>query len=303
MSTFRKILVGLELDPAGTTVGEGSEHAAAQALDLAGRVGSSVTLLHSIKAEEHYEPGAEKGLWTHQEGLSEEGRANLDALLKRFTDMGVEARLELAEKRAEEAIIEAVARDDIDLVLVGKREHREFDFDDRPLGAVALKLLRRCPAAVWTVATTGDRALRRILAATDLSQDVGTRIVAAAGRLAVAYDAELVVLHARPRGLGEALVGSSDDRVAEALEDAEASVRSILSRIEGAPEPQVIVTGASPTGAIVEASRENHPDLLVLGTVARRGVRAALIGNTAERIFGLVDRPLLTLKPDGFRAP
>lgn len=303
MTTFRKILVGLELDRAGTTIGEGSEQAAAQALDFAGRTGASVILLHSTRAEEHYEPGPDGGLWTHREGLSDQARAAMDTLLKRFTDQGLAARLELATERADEAIIEVVRRDDVDLVLIGKRERRDFDFDDRPLGAVALKLLRRCPAAVWTVAATGNRALRRVLAATDLSQDVGTRIVAAAARLAAAYEAELVVLHARPPGIGDALTGVGEGRVAEVLDEAEASVRSILARIDGAPEPRVIVQRASPTAAIVEVSREHEPDLLVLGTVARSGVRAALIGNTAERIFGLVDLPLLTLKPSGFRAP
>jgi len=295
MTTFRKILVGLELTPAGTAIGEGSEHAVALALDLAPRLGASVILLHASSAEEHYDRGgSEEDVWTHKRGLPAEGRHALDAVVSSFEAVGIDVTLDLPSDRAHRAIIATTEREDVDLVLVGKREHTDFDFDDRPLGAVALKLLRHCPAAVWTVAKSTEPPLRRILAATDLGGDVGTRVVATAGRLAAAYGAELVVLHARPRGLKAVLRG---DDLVDATAEATAAVSSILARVDDAPEPEVVVTDTSPTAAIVAASREREPDLLVLGTIARRGVRAALIGNTAERIFGLVDRPLLTLKP------
>lgn len=297
MTTFRKILVGLELTPAGTAVGEGSEQAVAQALDLAPRLGASVLLLHASALEEHYDrtDGVSADVWRHREGLSDEARAALDEATRPFADAGVDVSLELVSDRAHRAIITTVERERVDLVLVGKREPSGFDFDDRPLGAIALKLLRHCPAAVWTVSKPAKLPLKRILAATDLGGEIGARVVATAGRLAAAHGAELVVLHARPRGLAAALRGDGDSEPpAEHVEDA---VASVLARVEGAPRPEVVVTDGSPTGSIVRASRERDPDLLVLGTVARTGVRAALVGNTAERIFGLVDRPLLTLKP------
>lgn len=295
MTVFRKILVGLELTPAGTAVGEGSEQAVAQALDLAPRLDAKVILVHASALGEHYDRASPReDVWRHQEGLSEEGRRALDDVARTFADAGVEVALELVSDRADRAIITTTEREGVDLVLVGKREPSDFDFDDRPLGAVALKLLRHCPAAVWTVSQPARLPLKRILAATDLGEEVGTRVVATAGRLAAAHAAELTVLHARPRGLKAALLGEGNDADEDRVEDV---VASVLARVEGAPRATIVVTESAPTGAIVSASRERDPDLVVLGTVARSGVRAALVGNTAERIFGLVDRPLLTLKP------
>ena len=57
------------------------------------------------------------------------------------------------------------------------------------------------------MATPAKLPLKRIMAATDLGGEVGTRVIVTAGRLAAVHDAELVVLHARPRGLASALRG------------------------------------------------------------------------------------------------
>jgi nucleotide-binding universal stress UspA family protein len=44
-------------------------------------------------------------------------------------------------------------------------------------------------------------------------------------------------------------------------------------------------------------------DLLVMGTVARKGIRGFLTGNTAESIFQKVSCSLLAIKPEGFVSP
>ena len=110
--TFRKILVGLELTPAGTAIGEGSEHAVAQALDLAPRLGASVVLVHATAGNEHYDRSddAQHDVWRHHEGLSAEGRQALDDVVTSFADAGVDVALELVRDRAHRAIIATAAR-------------------------------------------------------------------------------------------------------------------------------------------------------------------------------------------------
>jgi nucleotide-binding universal stress UspA family protein len=44
-------------------------------------------------------------------------------------------------------------------------------------------------------------------------------------------------------------------------------------------------------------------DVLVMGTVARGGISAMLIGNTAERVLRKLPCSVLTVKPDGFVSP
>ena len=44
-------------------------------------------------------------------------------------------------------------------------------------------------------------------------------------------------------------------------------------------------------------------ELVVIGTVGRQGISAALIGNTAEHVIDVITCDLLALKPDGFKSP
>jgi universal stress protein E len=43
--------------------------------------------------------------------------------------------------------------------------------------------------------------------------------------------------------------------------------------------------------------------LVVLGTVGRQGISAALIGNTAEHVIDKLNCDVLAIKPDGFVSP
>jgi nucleotide-binding universal stress UspA family protein len=52
--------------------------------------------------------------------------------------------------------------------------------------------------------------------------------------------------------------------------------------------------------AVVDRSRIN---LLVMGTVARTGIRGVVIGNTAEQILETVPCSVIAVKPPGFVSP
>jgi universal stress protein E len=42
---------------------------------------------------------------------------------------------------------------------------------------------------------------------------------------------------------------------------------------------------------------------VVIGTVGRTGLSAALVGNTAEHVIDSLDCDVLALKPDGYVSP
>ena len=44
-------------------------------------------------------------------------------------------------------------------------------------------------------------------------------------------------------------------------------------------------------------------ELVVIGTVGRVGISAALIGNTAEHVIDELNCDVLAIKPDGFVSP
>ena len=49
--------------------------------------------------------------------------------------------------------------------------------------------------------------------------------------------------------------------------------------------------------------RKNDIDLIVMGTLARSGIKGFLIGNTAEKIVSEIHCSVLAVKPDGFVSP
>ena len=50
-------------------------------------------------------------------------------------------------------------------------------------------------------------------------------------------------------------------------------------------------------------AKELAVDCIVMGTVARTGVRGFIMGNTAETILEQIDCSVLAVKPEGFLTP
>lgn len=58
-----------------------------------------------------------------------------------------------------------------------------------------------------------------------------------------------------------------------------------------------------PEDVIPAVARNIDAELVVIGTVGRHGISAALIGNTAEHVIDRLDCDVLALKPDDFESP
>jgi len=58
-----------------------------------------------------------------------------------------------------------------------------------------------------------------------------------------------------------------------------------------------------PEDVIEKVSEELDAELVILGTVGRTGISAALIGNTAEHVIDNLNCDVLALKPDGYVSP
>ena len=52
--------------------------------------------------------------------------------------------------------------------------------------------------------------------------------------------------------------------------------------------------------AVMEEAR---PGVVVVGTLARAGLKGVFMGNTAERVLGTIDASVLAVKPHGFETP
>lgn len=58
-----------------------------------------------------------------------------------------------------------------------------------------------------------------------------------------------------------------------------------------------------PEDVIPQIARDIDAELVVIGTVGRQGLSAALIGNTAEHVIDMLDCDVLAVKPEGFESP
>ncbi len=300
MKELRRILVGLDLGPQGKMLTPGSRLAADQALWLARKLGSRAILLHSTAADEYWD--REEGYILVHEGIPDEGRAALEAVLQEFRQDGIRTELVCTEEPAALAMARRAGAESIGLAIVGKRS--DAIPDGRKLGSVSTRLLRKCPSTVWVTRPDGDLRPKRILAATALGE-LGLKVVREAAWLAEQCEAELSVVHAYH--LPVAMHVELGEPQVEQLEQLRLrGVGAIEEALEGtavAGTAELHVECGPPTRVIMDRAEKIDADLVVLGTVARGGVAGLLVGNTAERLLGRLDCSLLVVKPDGFAYP
>lgn len=301
-TAFANIIVGVEMSAAGDRIEATSRRALECALQLAREMRPSVRVVHATGAAEHYRRKPEgDNIWVPAPGLSDAGKAGLEQALTPFREAGVSVTLELPEERAWLAIAETAIRSGADLVMVGKREPSHFDFDERRLGAVASQLLRRCPTAVWAVDPHRASIPRRVLVATDLEQPMCERLIRAGASVARAFGADLNVLHASTRSWPLSTLEDESAR-ARRIDSCRQQLAAATRNAIGDASVTLHAVAEAPASAIVQCARDIDADLIVLGTSSNR-LRHALVGHTAERLFGMSDRSLLALKPAGFEMP
>jgi nucleotide-binding universal stress UspA family protein len=298
MQELRSILVGLDVVPNGQALTAGSRGAAEQALRLARRTGARVDFLHSRHA--HDEDGG------HRERPGPGVSAELERLRAEHGDGVVVSELLLDDERPWIALTRRILAGENDLVVVAKRNQQRSD--DRRLGSVSARIVRKCPGPVWVVKPDHPLRHRSVLAATDLTP-VGDLATEYGAFLARADECELAIVHAWqvPLELQLSAARIGDEETAQrkrAIADAaRRHVRAVPAVAELGDAAKVYLTCDSPSHAILQLAAEKDPDLVVMGTISRGGIAGMLIGNTAERLLYQLDCSILTVKPANFVSP
>ncbi len=225
-------------------------------------------------------------------------------------------------------IIREVLRGDYDLVIKGPEAP---DWLDRIFTGDDMHLLRKCPCAVWLVNPETGGSCERILAAVDLDdnyppaeletrQRLSESIMEVAGALAVSEFAQLHVVHTWA-AIGEsvmrngAFLNHTEDEINTYVEEVRRhhadSLDELMERARtrlGADafdyiKPQRHLLKGSARREIPALAKQLGVDCIVMGTVARTGVRGFFMGNTAETILEQINCSVLALKPPGFVTP
>ena len=138
----------------------------------------------------------------------------------------------------------------------------------------------------------------RILVATDFSKGAETAWDAARA-LARVHDAEVLLLHVFMEMPGFRFADVAE--IQRLYEQQRLGVEGALNEQARAAQAAGVTTRAllrtgAPAETIVAAAREEQADLIVVGAHGERGVAPLLVGNVAERVVRLADRPVLVVR-------
>lgn len=164
------------------------------------------------------------------------------------------------------------------------------------------KLLRYCPAPVLLVKTAGSWIGGKVLAAVDVGNHddqhhvLHDTIVSHAADIVDMTHGELHLVSAHP-----APMLSAADPIYQVRENIANRYRDETQRYALAHgiEPERLHIDEGPADTLIPSvARRIGASVTVIGTVARKGIAGALIGNTAEVILDQLDSDILVLKPE-----
>lgn len=198
-----------------------------------------------------------------------------------------------------------------DMLLVGSNPRSQ---QSARLDPTVAHLLRKSPVPVWVVDEnhqTGDvmvaigpefEAEGRVLNRTIL--ELGTSL---AGRMGVGCH----VVHAW-RVPGESLllgarVQIPKEQVDELMSDTESiadtMVSQLIAEVPAAADVDIHLVHGRPENQLMGLVARIEPSVLVMGTLARKGIAGLIVGNTAERVLTSIDASLMAVKPPWFVSP
>jgi universal stress protein E len=305
MKRFKKILVGIDLSWADRLVAEElsapNAEAVRQALWLAKQNTASLDFLFSldlsVKAQQLI---AESSM--NESTVMDEAKNRLAELVSKAQQEGVEAQSHVVFGKSWLELIRQVLRKQYDLVLVGTRHVSATQ--GFLLGSTGIKLLRKCPCAVWVTQPLADQQFDSILVAHDLRL-VGDLALELGCSMAELHHAQLHVIHAAefPELDHMFPAAISAESKQEYRREAEGHITAQLASADLSLPAKLHFVIEPPGIAIMNCAEQHNIDLIVMGTVGRTGISGFITGNTAERLLPRIPCSLLAVKPPGFKSP
>lgn len=301
MNMFRNIL--LYIDPE-TPVGPALIYAERFAREFQGRL----TLVDVVSNRGSSWNGMLPERWRRSYVDPEARARSLDSLLRQLAHAGLDVCGKLLVGDARDELVRLVSQGAFDIVF--KTAGCIEPVSAR--GSIAVRLLRDCPCPVCIVDPEEDSQLNRIVVAVDPGameperQQLSQQALDIALELTRLDAGEVQVVHAW-RAYADSVVSvrMSDEQVGEyhrlseqhARQRLRAFMEPYLYRL--APEQVHLIEG-DPERVVPDFAARQSSDLLIMGTVARRGLPAAMVGNKAETVLQRSRCSILTIKPARF---
>jgi universal stress protein E len=209
-----------------------------------------------------------------------------------------------------ESIIERVIKQGYDLVIKGTHQHDKFK--SVVFTPTDWHILRKCPCPVLLIKDHEWPSNGNIIAAVNVGSDeaehhsLNVKITEEAKRLAQLIQANVHLVNSFPGTPVNIAIEIPEFNSTEynetMLKHHEQSMIAHANQFDISVVNTHVKEGL-PETVIAQVAAELDAELVILGTIGRTGISAALIGNTAEHVIDQLNCDVLALKPDGYISP
>lgn len=311
METYQNILV--VVDPTTT-----EQKALKRAIDLASRIKSNSDSQPNITAflsifDFSYEmttilSSDERDVM--RQSVVKDKELWLEKLIDELTpDIAVNCQV-IWHNRPFESIIEQVIKQGYDLVI--KSTHQHDKFKSVVFTPTDWHILRKCPCPVLLVKEHEWPSNGNIIAAVNVGSDeaehhsLNVKITEEANQLAKLIHANVHLVNSFPGTPVNIAIEIPEFNSTEYNDTMHKHHEQAMIAHANQFDINVANTHVKeglPETIIEQVASKLDAELVILGTIGRTGISAALIGNTAEHVIDQLNCDVLALKPDGYISP
>ena len=186
--------------------------------------------------------------------------------------------------------------DEVDAAAIVCGVARFNNFYDYIIGTAVDAIISRASHSVVVVKQRPQGEYRKLMVAIDFSDDSAH---AAAAAVRLFPEAEITLVHAYKvayEGLQQASHLRDETREEHEASLAEFLARPELAGLKGKAESKLVYGDVG--GALLDASKELDPDLVVAGTHGAGAVRRATLGSTASQMLQWLPYDMMVVPPD-----
>lgn len=254
-----------------------SESAIREAISLAKICSSDLIAVSVVKTNLEFD----SVLPQFVEKAEQEAIKHLESVKARATKEGVNCItvVSLSEEPYED-IVRHASKNNADMIIMGT--HGITDMKRLMMGSVTALVIGHAPCNILVLPLNARVECRNVLIATDGSKYSDAAASEALG-IAKRCGSSLVVIS----------VASSDTEIASAGDN----VNKVIEAAEReAIKAKPVVTAGKPYEAIIETSKQEKADLIVVGSHGRTGLARLLMGSVTERVIGHTEAAVLVVK-------
>jgi universal stress protein E len=306
MTLYPKVLV--VLDP---SVAE--QKALNRAIELAKRQDCQLTAFLSIY-DFSYEmttmlSGEERE--SMRQAVIDDRKLWISELIAPYTSQGLSVDIQVVwHNRPFEAIVQAVLEKDYSLVIKGTHDHDVLK--SMIFTPTDWHILRKCPCPVLLVKDHDWPEQGNIVAAVNAGSEqphhssLNQRIIQQASQLAALLHSQVQLVNAYPGtpvNIAIEIPEFNPQEYNQTMKSHHLDAVEKLALEYQLAAAQTHVLEGMPEDVIPKIAQQLDAEMVVIGTIGRTGLSAAIIGNTAEHVIDRLDCDILAVKPAGFVCP